>query len=141
MAELEVVRAEVVAPRGDAVRLVDRDQRRAQRPYLVQPLRLDELLRGDEQEPRGTVADRLERGPLLPRGLRRADPYRAQSPPGQPGALVVLQRQQRGDHHGRTGQHRRRYLVDGRLTGARGQDGQGVPAAQDGPHRGELAGA
>src|SRR3989440_158163 len=139
VAELQVVGTEVVPPRGDAVCLVDGDQRRPQRPYLGQPLRLRQLFRRDEQEPRGTVAHRLQRRPLLVRRLRRADPHRALTPPGEPHPLVVLQRQQRRDHHGRTVQQGRRHLVDRRLAGAGRQDDQGVATAQDGPHGGQLS--
>ena len=142
VAEGQVVRPEVVPPRRQAVRLVDRDQRRAQRPDLGQPVRLGQLLRRDEQEPGPSRRAPPSSASSCWRGrLGRADPHR----PGQlvpaavePGDLVLLQRQQRRDHHGRPAQQRRRHLVDGRLAGAGGQDDHRVAAAQQRPHRRQL---
>jgi hypothetical protein len=121
------------------VRLVDSHQGRAQRPHLTQAIRLAELLRRDEQEagpPGPQVRQRLL---LLPRGLRGTDPDR----PEPVGAalverqdLVLLQRQQRRDDHGRAGQQRGRHLVDGGLARAGRQHDEGVAAAQHRPHGG-----
>jgi hypothetical protein len=138
------VRPEVVTPRGDAVRLVDRDQPRAQRPDLGQPVRVAELLRRDEQELRPAVPQLCQGLALLIGGLGRADPHRAGLRVGalvEGGDLVLLQGQQRRDHHCRPRQQDRRDLVDRRLAGAGGQDDQSVAAPQDGTHRLELAGA
>ena len=54
--ERKIVRPKVVTPGGQAMRLVDRDQRRAKRLHLGDPLRRRELLGRDEQESGGAVA-------------------------------------------------------------------------------------
>jgi hypothetical protein len=90
------------------------------------------------------LLDLAQRRRLLVGRLGGADPDRAQPrqvPLVERGDLVLLQRQQRGDHHGRPGQQRGRYLVDGRLAGPGGQHDQRVAPAQHGSHRLELAGA
>jgi hypothetical protein len=125
------------------VRLVDGDQARAQGAHLGQPLRVAELLGGDEEELRPALADLPDRRALLVGRLGRAHPDRPDLRvialvEGRD--LVLLQREQRRDHHGRPGQQHRRDLVDGRLAAAGGQDDECVAPAQHRPHRLELAG-
>src|SRR5205807_7843749 len=136
--ELQIGGTYVVASRRDAVRLVDGDEPGVQVAYLGEALRLGELLRRDEQEPGAAVAYGFEGGALLRGRLRRAHPYRAEAALGETAALVVLQGEQGRDDQRRARQQGRRYLVDGRLPAAGGQDDEGVPAGQDGAHRGEL---
>ncbi len=108
------------------------------------PVRVAQLLGGDEEELGPSAADLLQRLGLLRRGLVGADPHRPQLGPValvERGDLVLLQGQQRRDHHGRAGDQARRDLVDRRLAGSGGQHHQGVAPFHHRPHGGELIGA
>jgi hypothetical protein len=92
-----VVRAEVVAPVGDAVRLVDHQQADAlgeQRQHRLAELRVVQALGADEQEVDGVL--REQRAHLLPRRpVGRVDRVGADAEPLGSGDLVSHQRQQR----------------------------------------------
>jgi len=128
IAEAEVVRAEVVAPGGDAVRLVDGHQARAQGRHPLQHLGVGQLLGREEQELDRAGGDPLQRLAPLAFGLRRADPDRACAGAGRldAGDLVVLQGEQRRDDDGRPVDEQSGELVDQRLARAGRRDQQHV---------------
>ena len=104
-ADPAVVGPEVVAPVGDAVRLVDDQQpagRREPGQHLVAEAGVVEPLRADQQHVDLAGPDRvLDRLPLLDVG--GVDRDRADAGPLGGGDLVAHQREQRGDDHGRPG--------------------------------------
>ena len=145
VAERQVVGAEVVAPRGDAVRLVDRDQRRASAPRTsASRSGLRELLRRDEQEParpaRSSAAPRPAVSGVSAELIRTARSSRHVAGVERRD-LVLLQGEQRRDDQGRAGQQRRRHLVDRGLAGAGGQHDQRVRRRRTARIGVELAGA
>ena len=98
VAERQVVGPEVVTPGGQAVRLVDRDQGWTQRPDLLQPRGLGELLGGDEEKPR--LPSRIASSAAcccfgVSAELIRTARARIGAAAVEPGDLVLLQRQQR----------------------------------------------
>jgi hypothetical protein len=115
VAQLQVVGPEVVSPRGHAVRLVNRHQRRLERPHRGQPSGTGQLLRRDEQETGPPATHGLQRVPPLAGGLRGADPHRRHAglrAGVEPRELVLLQREQWRHHHSRSVQDRAADLVD-----------------------------
>ena len=105
VADAPVVRAEVVPPVRDAVRLVDdeqpdaRDEQRQHRvaePRVVQPLGADE-----EQVDRVLLELAADLLPLV--DVRRVDRHRADAEPLGRGDLVAHEREQRADEDGRAG--------------------------------------
>ncbi len=123
-ADPAVVGPEVVAPVGDAVRLVD-DEEPAGRgepgQHLVAEAGVVEPLRAHEEYVDLPGPDRLVDGlPVL--DVRRVDRHRADAGPLGGGDLVAHQGQQRGDDHGRarTGgaQQQGGHEVDRRLAPA-----------------------
>ncbi len=123
-ADPAVVGPEVVAPVGDAVRLVD-DQQPAgggqPGQHLVAEARVVEPLGADQQHVDLAGADRvLDRLPVLDVG--GVDRHRADAGALGGGDLVAHQREQRRDDHGRAGallaQQQGRHEVDRRLAPA-----------------------
>ncbi len=124
VAHAAVVGAEVVAPVGDAVRLVDDqqpDRGGEQRQHVVAEARVVEPLGADQQQ-----VDRV-RGELLANAvplvaIGRVDRVGAQAEPLRRGDLVAHQRQQRADDQRRPGlrvaQQRGGDEVDGGLSPA-----------------------
>ena len=108
-ADAAVVGPEVVAPVGDAVRLVDHQQAaggRQPRQHLVAEARVVEPLRADQQHVDLAGLDRvLDRLPLLEVG--GVDGDRPDAGPLGGGDLVAHQREQRRDDHRRAGALRR----------------------------------
>ena len=142
-AQPQVVGAEVVAPRRDAVRLVHHEQGRPCRVDRVHDLGLGELLRREEHEADRSVRQCLQDGVLVAGRHARVQlggPTRAVLDLGQPLDLVALQGDQRGDHDDRPVEQLARDLVDRRLPRAGRQDREGVPAGDDRLHRLLLAG-
>jgi hypothetical protein len=127
-AQPQVVGPEIVAPGGDAVRLVHRDQPHRRPGQAVPHVVARQLLRSQEDESRPAAAE--QRIGVLPGGPagQPVDRHRAQAAGPQRVRLLPLQRQQRGHHDHRAAQGDRRDLVDRRLPGAAGQHDQAVAA-------------
>ena len=90
-----------------------------------------------------TLADLGDRLGLLGGRLVRADPHRPQLralPLVEGGDLVLLEGQQRGDHHCGAGDQAGRDLVDRRLAGAGGQHHKRVASLHHRAHGGQLVG-
>ena len=143
--EAEVVRAEVVAPLRDAVRLVDDEQPDVRRAQRLGEARRREALRGDVEQAhlarggarqRGAVGRRVLLG-VDQRGAARGDALERLD-------LVLHERHERRDHHREVVADQRRQLVAQRLAGARGHDDEDVarrrrgrsPPARPRPARG-----
>ena len=123
----QVVGPEAVPPLAHAMRLVDDEQAGPALLDLVEHLGVAQLL-GSQQEhldlPGGEGLERLAPGPLA---ARRADGGRGVAVLAQGLDLVTLQRDGRADHEGRAVEQVAGGLVDGRLAGPGGQDGDRVP--------------
>ena len=133
LAEREVGRPEVVAPLRDAVRLVDRDQRRAatfssSAPELV----AGERLRRGQDEQRAALRDPRQRGAAIGDADRAVEPDRGDAELLQLRELVLEQREQRRDDDRRLRQEQRRELVAERLAAAGRQHEQHVPPGEHG---------
>ena len=132
-AEPSVVGAEVVAPVGDAVGLVDDEQaagRRQPREHLVAEAGVVEPLGADEQHVDLTGVDLVvDRLPLVDVG--GVDRHRPDAGPLGRGDLVAHQREQRADDHRRAGAGLAQQLggheVDGRLAPPGALHDQGAP--------------
>ena len=133
-ADAPVVGPEVVAPVGDAVRLVDHQQatgRSQPGQHLVAEAGVVEPLGADQQDVDLAGVDRgVDRLPVL--DVRRVDGDRADAGPLGGGDLVAHQRQQRRDDHGRPralrAEQQRGHEVDRRLAPAGALHDQRAPA-------------
>ena len=131
--EAEVVRAEVVAPLRDAVRLVDDEQADAGGAQRLGEARRREALGRDVEQAHLTGGGPRQGGAIGRRVLLGVDDGRAPgSDPLEPLDLVLHQRHERRDHHGEVVAHERRQLVAERLARARGHDDEHV-ARRAGP--------
>ena len=136
LAQLPVLRPEVMAPLTDAVRLVDGDDRE---PNLRQPLQhpgLQQALRRDVEQVQGPGLDpRPGGGPGL-RGGEGVQPGRSHPGLDQARHLVGHQGDEGADHQAEAGPQQGGDLVADALAPAGGQDGQGRTPGQDlGDHR------
>jgi hypothetical protein len=132
-----IVGAEVVPPGGDAVGLVDRDQRRSGLHEPFDDVGLGELFRGQEHErrvpgrhllqSRGHGGGRVHRHGAARVGLEQA------------GHLVTLERDQRRDDDRRSLEQQRGKLVDCRLAAPGRHDEQHVTPVEQVLHRLLLA--
>ena len=141
-AQPQVVGPEVVPPLGDAVRLVDDEQRDACRAQRLDDLVVGQLLGGQEHVLGGAVAQLLPR----PAGLRRPLGGVDHDGVGRLGAgealaLVALQGDQRRDHDRRAVEEQGGHLVDRGLPRAGGQHREHVAALGERLHRRQLLGA
>ncbi len=127
----QVGRAKVMSPLGDAVRLVDHEDGDLVAAQRLQELRLGEALRGDEDEIPLLLLNPLQHLGLLARGQRAVDLNGVQPDFLQLVHLVLHERDERRDDHGRSRQLRAGKLIAERFAGAGGHDGQGVLARQD----------
>jgi hypothetical protein len=134
LTEHQVVRAEVVAPARDAVRLVDGDQGD---PGLAQPvddLVLGELLGREEDVAGRSGGDGLPRLlelPVRPGGVDRHGAGRVRVVLDADD-LVLLQGHEGGDHDDGAVECECGDLVDRGLAGAGRHEGEGVAAVEDG---------
>ena len=139
--QLQVVGAEVVPPLGDAVRLVDGEERhRNPRDRLAEPL-VVETFRGHVEEADRAFADGVHEGAHLVAGEGRIEAAGGHAAPGELVDLVLHQGDQRRDHEGQAGQQEGRDLIAERLAAAGGEDGRGGPAGQEVPDHRFLSGA
>ena len=131
--EAEVVRAEVVAPLRDAVRLVDDEQADAGGAQRLGEARRREALGRDVEQAHLTGGGPRQGGAIGRRVLLGVDDGRAPgSDPFEPLDLVLHERHERRDHHGEVVAHEGRQLVAERLARARGHDDEHV-ARRAGP--------
>ncbi len=130
--QAQVVRAEVVAPLGHAVRLVDREQadRRPveQRHGLGHP----EPLGRQVEQVELALQQRALHVPALAQVLRRVEEAGPHAERGQGVDLVLHERDQRGHHHAGPGPDEGRHLVAERLAAAGRHEHEGVAAADHG---------
>ncbi len=127
----EVVGPEVVTPLGDAVRLVDREER--DRPPVEQPLGAlgAQALGGQVEQVQLAAEERLlDRLPLV-RVLRRVEESGPHPEGGQRVHLVLHQRDEGRDDDARAFSDQRRDLVAERLAAAGRHQHEGVAAADD----------
>ena len=141
-AQPQVVGPEVVPPLGDAVGLVDDEQRDARGPQRLDDLVVGQLLGGEEHVLGTAVAQLLPRPAGLRRALRGVDHHGVgRLGVGEPLPLVALQGDQRGDDHGRAVEQQGGNLVDRRLACAGGQHREHVAAVGERLHGRQLLGA
>ena len=130
VADAEIARAEVVAPFADAMRLVHREQRHADR---AQPLG-----RAAHVEALGRHVEQLDLTALRARkparhlgaGQRRVDERGRQIARGERVDLILHQRDERRDDHGESREHERGHLEAQRFAAAGGQDHERVALLQ-----------
>jgi hypothetical protein len=134
LAEPQVVGTEVVSPRGHAVRLVDRDERRLQGGDVRQHVGGGQLLGGEQEEAEAAVARRGEDPRALLGRLRRAQPRGAETGRLQRGHLILLQREQRGDDDRAAVEQQAGELVGQGLAGPGGCDEQHVASVEERLH-------
>ncbi|MDT4848206.1 hypothetical protein FQZ97_822920 [compost metagenome] len=130
LGQLEVVGTEVVAPFGDAVRLVHHQQGnrhlldKAAEALVLQALHRDHQdLQLAGARPGHDLGGRLA-------ALRRVDAGGGDAMAMEEGELVLHQRQQRRHHQGQVRQVQGRQLVAQGLAGTGGEDGGGRSAGQ-----------
>ena len=128
--ELQVVGSEVVAPLGDAVRLVHGEQRDlrphelSEEPLVVEPLRGDvEQLQAARAKPLGDVAK-------LVRAEARVEPSGVDALADEEVDLILHQRDQRRDDDRDAVEQERRELIAEALAGARREDRERGAARQ-----------
>ena len=130
LAQQPVVGTEVVAPLGDAVRLVDRDQ--------LRPATFQELDEAGDAQPLGRDEQEVQLAVAVePAGLPRlvprppgVDAFGAQPELAQLGRLILHQRDERREDEGRTAAEQARKLVAERLAGAGRHDDEAVVAVR-----------
>ena len=122
--QLEVVGPEVVAPLGDAVRLVDGEQRDGRVGQLGEEALVVEALGCDVEELQAAGAEAV--GDVT--GLRlldaRVEPRRVDSLTDEGVDLILHQRDQRRDDDGDAVEHQGRQLIAEALAGSGGKYGK-----------------
>ena len=127
--EAEVVRAEVVPPLGDAVRLVDHEQPDLGLPDPLEEAGRREPLRGDVEQPRAAADRAVERRAVRRRVLLRVDHrHLAGRDALERLDLVLHERDERRDDDREVRAHERGELVAERLARARRHDDEHVAA-------------
>ena len=131
LGEREVVGPEVVAPLGDAVRLVDGEQRDAAAFEQVRGGRNAESLGGEvEQVELAREEERLDH-PAFVEVLRGVEEARADAERGERVDLILHERDQRGDDHSDARPDQGRDLVAERLPPAGGHEHDRVATRAD----------
>jgi hypothetical protein len=138
----QVVRPELMSPRGDAVRLVHDEQGHVRLLQHGHDLVVRQLLGGEEHVLRAAVAQRVPRLPTLLGSLGRVQRHGGgRIALLQPLDLVVLQRDQRRHDDCRPVHQHGRDLVDGGLAGTCRQHREHVVSVEHGLHPGQLVGS
>ena len=138
--QAQVVGAEVVAPLGHAVRLVDDEQRDRAAARSRCGTRGLRTARARRRRPCACAVADLRPAPAgCPR--RRGEHHRGVAEVGEPRALVAHQRDQRRDDHGQVLPGERGELVAEALAAAGRHDHERVAPVERGLHRLALAGA
>ncbi len=130
-ADLEVLRAEVVAPLADAVRLVDRDQRAGERGERLPEPGRDQPLGRHVDEPDRAARDLPEPAAQLARLERGGQEGGGHAARRQRLHLIVHERDERRDDERRAGEEAGGELVRQALPAAGGGDQQEAPALQE----------
>ena len=139
--EAQVLGPEVMAPLRHAVRLVDDEERRLRGRQALGDLVVRQLLGREEHELDASVGEALEDALALAVRQRGVQGGRAAAPDAGDGLhLVLLQGDERRHHDRRAVEEQAGDLVDRRLAGSRGHDGEGVLPVQHRGHRLELPG-
>ena len=125
-ADFQIIRAEIIAPLRDAVRLVHDDVAEGQDLQVRLEQRRAQALRRDVQELEIPVGSVVERSVHLPPVHAGVDGQGADAPGGEVLHLVFHQGDQRRDHERKPFLHQGGHLEAHRFAPARGQDGQHV---------------
>ncbi len=123
----QVVLTEVVAPRRNAVGLVDGDDGHRDAGQQVQGGRLQQALRGDVQQVQGAGLDGGRHFRALGGGLGGVEIGRSHAELAQRRHLIGHERDQRRHHDADTVAQHRRNLVAQRLAAAGGHQHEAVP--------------
>ncbi len=127
LAQLQVLRAEVMAPLRHAVRLVDGEQRQLlQALQEIQHARLHQALGRQVEELDLAAADALGNAALLLGAQGGVERHRGHAEFVEGGDLVVHQRDQRRDDHRQPLAQQTRHLIAQRLAAAGGHQYQGI---------------
>jgi hypothetical protein len=139
--EAKVVGPEVVAPLGDAVRLVDDEQAQAHVAQRLEEPRRREALGRDVQQPQLARSGALDGGAVGGRILLRVDERRAAGRDAPERLdLILHERHQRGDHERQVFAHEGGQLVAERLARAGGHDDEDVARRARAGHGGDRLG-
>ena len=139
-AERPVTRPEVVPPLGDAVGLVNGEQRGANRAHLELRREAREPLRGDVQQPERPVAQALPEALPLALAHPTVQCRRGNTAGHRSGDLVLHERDERGDDQREpAGDERRNLEADG-LSTTGGEHRQRVPSGEHGSDDRALGG-
>ena len=127
LAQLQVFRAEVMAPLRHAVRLVDGEQRQLRQALQeIQHARLHQALGRQVEELDLAAADALGNAALLLGAQGGVERHRGHAEFVEGGDLVVHQRDQRRDDHRQPLAQQTRHLIAQRLAAAGGHQYQGI---------------
>ena len=130
--EVHVFGAEIMAPLGNAMGLVDRQQADFRGLEHGDDFGIGEAFRRDVGEPQFAAPDLLDDGAILVEAVGRVERRRGDAVAAQLRHLVAHQCDQRRDHDGDPVAHQRRKLVAQRLAAAGRHDRQHVAAGEDG---------
>jgi len=139
--QLEVIRAEVVAPLGNAVRFVDHQQGDRYLGDEVSEALVLQALHRDHQNLQLAAACAVHHLHALLTALRRVDARCRDAMGMQEGQLILHQRQQRRDDQGQVRQVQRRQLIAQGLARAGGKDRRRRTSGEYGADHRLLAGA
>ena len=141
VAEAQVGGPEIVPPLGDAVGLIDAQERR---PSALEEGagrgRLECLGRGENDEA-AAFSEPLKRSPSLGRAQPAVKRNHRDAAPPESAFLIRHEGNERGDNNRRPLKNYRWNLIDQRLAKARRQRHQRVASVQNGEHRQFLFGA
>ena len=139
-AEVAVAGAEVVAPLGDAVRLVDGEEGHVHASQSGDEAAVGEALGGDVEEAEVAIGGAAEDFALILAGDGRVDGGGDDAVAGEGIDLVLHQGEQGGNDEREAVKEEGRQLVADALAAARGEDGERVAPGEDGGHDLGLAG-
>ena len=139
-AEVAVAGAEVVAPLGDAVRLVDREEGDIDAAEPRDEATVGEALGRDVEEAEIALGGAAEDGGLLIAGNGRVDGGGGDAVAGEGVDLVLHQGEERGDDEGEAIEEEGGELVADALAAAGGEHGEGVAPGEHGGDDLGLAG-
>ena len=131
LGQLQVVGPEVVAPLGDAVRLVDREERDPRARELGEEALVVEALRRDVEELQRAGAEPVEDLALLGGVEARVEPCGVDPAPLQEVDLILHQRDQRRDDDRHPVEQQRGQLVAEALARSGREDGERGPPGEE----------
>ena len=139
-AEVAVAGAEVVAPLGDAVRLVDGEEGDVHAAQGGDEAAVGKALGGDVEEAEVAIGGAAEDFALILAGDGRVDGGGGDPVAGEGIDLVLHQGEEGGNDEGEAIEQEGGKLVADALAAARGEDGERVAPGEDGGHDLGLAG-